>query len=70
MQRRHGGRETTQGEFAYELAQELNRFYRDCHILSEQDKARQGSWLSMCRLVLRGLEIVLGVLGMEIPERM
>jgi arginyl-tRNA synthetase len=57
-------------DFAYALSQEFNRFYRDCHILNEQDKARQGSWMSLAGLVLGELELVLGLLGIEVPERM
>ncbi|MBD3316883.1 MAG: arginine--tRNA ligase [Chitinivibrionales bacterium] len=57
-------------DFIYDLAQEFNRFYRDCHILREPDEARRGSWLSLVNIVLAELELVLGLLGMEIPERM
>ncbi len=57
-------------DFAYALSQEFNRFYRDCHILNEKDTARQGSWMSLASLVLAELELVLGLLGIEVPERM
>lgn len=57
-------------DFAYILAQEFNRFYQGCHILSEKDGSRQSSWLSLVSLVLLELKLVLGILGIEIPERM
>lgn len=57
-------------DFAYSLAQEFNRFYRECHILSEADKAKQESWISLVTLVLSELEVVLNLLGIEIPEKM
>jgi arginyl-tRNA synthetase len=57
-------------DFAYSLAQEFNRFYRECHILNETDSAKQASWISLVGLVLAEMELVLGLLGIEIPERM
>lgn len=57
-------------EFAFNLAQVFSRFYQQCHILSEQDRALQSSWLALSELCLRELELVLGLLGIEIPERM
>jgi len=56
--------------FAYELGQAFSRFYNDCHILKEEDEARRASWLGLSQLVLRELELVLGILGISIPERM
>ncbi len=57
-------------DFAYSLSQEFNRFYRECHILSEEDKARQASWISLIETVLGQMELVLSILGIEIPDRM
>jgi arginyl-tRNA synthetase len=57
-------------DFAYNLAQEFNRFYKDCHILREEDKQKQGSWLSLAQLCLKEFEVLLGLLGIEIPDRM
>lgn len=56
--------------FAYDLGQEFSRFYNECHILSEEDAARQASWLGLSSLVLRELELLLGLLGIDVPERM
>jgi arginyl-tRNA synthetase len=57
-------------DFAYALAREFSRFYDTCHVLSEPDAARRASWLGLTALTLRQLEQVLGLLGIEIPDRM
>jgi arginyl-tRNA synthetase len=57
-------------DFAYNLSKEFSRFYKDCHILREEDLGRQGSWLSLSTLVLREMELVLSLLGITIPDRM
>lgn len=57
-------------EYVYILANEFNRFYNTCHILREEDAARQASWLSVTQLFLKIMEITLHLLGIAIPERM
>ncbi len=57
-------------EYAYELVTDFNRFYEACHILREEDPDRRGSWLALVDLTLRQLELLLGLLVIEIPERM
>ena len=57
-------------EFAYHLAQLFNCFYNQCHILSEADAALQGSWLTLAGLCLAELELLLSLLGIELPDRM
>ena len=57
-------------EYAYELANDFNRFYEACHILREEDKARQASWLTLVDLALRVLALLLDTLGIDLPERM
>lgn len=57
-------------EYAYELVADFNRFYEACHILSEEDPARQASWLTLVETTLRQLELVLNLLGIQVPERM
>jgi arginyl-tRNA synthetase len=57
-------------EHAYAVAQAFSRFYQQCHILSEADEARRGSWISLARLCLLELTELLSLLGMEVPERM
>ncbi|GBD85027.1 arginine--tRNA ligase [bacterium BMS3Abin02] len=57
-------------EFAYDLTTRFNRFYEQCHILSEQDPKRRGSWLSLVAVTLRELILTLDLLGISVPERM
>ena len=57
-------------EYAYELAGSFNRFYDESHILSEPDPSRKSSWLSLVATTLAVLTVVLGLLGIEVPERM
>ena len=57
-------------EYVHGLAASFNRFYDVCHILSEQDPARQASWLSISQLTLEALTTMLHLLGIEVPDRM
>ncbi len=57
-------------EYAYELTTDFNRFYEACHILNEEDAARQASWLGLVEVTLRTLQLLLDLLAIEIPERM
>jgi arginyl-tRNA synthetase len=57
-------------EYVYNLAITFNRFYRDYHILSEPEPARQQSWLALSTYTLAQLELGLGLLGIDVPERM
>jgi len=56
--------------YAFDLGQAFSRFYSECHIMTEKDPARRASWLGLCKLVLREMEFLLGLLGIETPERM
>jgi arginyl-tRNA synthetase len=57
-------------EYAFELAQNFSRFYGEHHILSEPDSGLRASRLGLCALVLAVLTGILGLLGIEVPERM
>ncbi|MEH6404871.1 MAG: arginine--tRNA ligase [Sneathiella sp.] len=57
-------------DHVYTLTQEFNAFYHDCHVLGEEDEAIQASRLKLCAITLRQIETVLGILGIEVPERM
>ncbi|MDH3259842.1 MAG: arginine--tRNA ligase [Acidimicrobiia bacterium] len=57
-------------EYAYDVATQFNRFYEECHILREEDPARQASWLALVDLTLRELHLLLDLLGIEVPEKM
>jgi len=57
-------------EYAYELVAEFSRFYEACHILNEDDSARQQSWISLVATTLGELTLLLELLGINVPERM
>jgi arginyl-tRNA synthetase len=57
-------------EYAFDLAGRFNRFYDTCHILSESDESRRGSWLTLSTWALAALERLLDLLGIEVPDRM
>lgn len=57
-------------EYAFDLSGTLNRFYEQCHILNEEDPARQASWLTLVGTVHRTLSLCLDLLGIEVPEQM
>ncbi len=57
-------------DYAYKVAQEFSSFYGNCHILSEPDEALRGSRLALCALTHRHLQVLLALLGIQIPERM
>jgi arginyl-tRNA synthetase len=57
-------------DYAFELAQRFSRFYSAHHIMSETDTKLRSSRLGLCARTLGGLTRILGLLGIEVPERM
>lgn len=57
-------------EHAYNLAQAFSSFYAACPILPEEDAAIRASRLQLAATTLRQLELVLGLIGLDVPERM
>ena len=57
-------------DYAFTLAQNYSRFYAEHHILSESDLAVRASRLGLCQLTLNVLVKTLGILGIEVPQRM
>jgi arginyl-tRNA synthetase len=57
-------------DYIYGLSQEFNRFYNSSPILHEKDEVLQKSRLAIAEKTLKTIELVLGILGIEIPERM
>ncbi len=60
----------TIAEYAYDVATDFSRFYEHCHILREEDRERQASWLSLVEVTLALQARLLDLLGIEIPDRM
>ncbi len=57
-------------EHAYSLAQAFSSFYAACPILPEEDAAIRASRLQLAATTLRQLELVLGLIGLDVPARM
>lgn len=57
-------------DHVYNLTQEFNAFYHDCHVLGETDLAIRASRLRLCAITLSQIESVLHILGIDVPERM
>ena len=57
-------------EYAYELSQQFNRFYEECHILKEPDAQRQASWLALVEITGNTIRQLLDLLGIAVPHRM
>ncbi len=56
--------------FIYDLANSFNHFYHETKILSEEDAARQASYIALLDLTKRILETCVDLLGFEAPDRM
>ena len=57
-------------DYAFTLAQNFSRFYSEHHILSESDGELRAARLGLCARTLAVLTGILGLLGIEVPERM
>ncbi len=57
-------------KWSFGLAQQFNLFYHRHHILSESDADRKAFLLLLADLVERQLTRALGLMGIEVPERM
>lgn len=57
-------------DYIYGLSQEFNRFYKSSPILHEKDSELQKSRLRIAEITLETIETVLGILGINIPEKM
>jgi arginyl-tRNA synthetase len=56
--------------YCYELAREFNQFYHDYSILGEEDQAIRNFRLVLSKLTSEILFTGMGLLGIEMPERM
>jgi len=54
----------------YELATAYSRFFENCPVLRAESAALRDSRLRLCDLTSRGLRRGLGLLGIDVPERM
>ncbi|HEX6682351.1 MAG TPA: arginine--tRNA ligase [Candidatus Limnocylindrales bacterium] len=56
--------------YLFGLAGAFNAFFRDCRVLQAEDDASRASRLVMCDLTRRTMVQGMGLLGIEVPERM
>ncbi len=56
--------------YCYDLAKEFNGFYHDFQILKEPDANVRAMRLTLCECVAKVIRIGMGLLGIEVPERM
>ena len=56
--------------YSYELAKEFNQYYHDTPILREEDPALLRYRLVLIDTIARTLRSAMGILGIELPERM
>lgn len=56
--------------YAYELAKEFNQYYHDTPILKEADEAVLKYRLELISVLARTLRSAMGLLGIQLPERM
>ncbi|MDF2801748.1 MAG: argS [Anaerocolumna sp.] len=57
-------------QYIYELANAFNSFYHENKIISEENKVKQKSWISLITLVQNILNTGITLLGFEAPDRM
>ena len=56
--------------YCYDLAKEFNGFYHDFPILKEEDEQKRLVRLALCEAVAKVIKTGMGLLGIEVPERM
>jgi len=56
--------------YCYELVKEYNQFYHDFSVLKEEDEKKRAVRLALSEAVSKVIKNGLGLLGIEVPERM
>lgn len=54
----------------YNLASSFSSFYNNHHILNEKDGKKQSNYIALLQLVKKELSMALGVLAIDLPEKM
>ena len=57
-------------ETMFDIAGLFSRFYTENRILACPEKAQRASWLSLCALVRRMLNVMMNIAGLDLPEQM
>ena len=61
---------STIANYCYELTKEYNQFYHDFSILKEEDEDKKLFRIILSKTVAKILKEGMGLLGIEMPERM
>ena len=56
--------------YVYDLAKSFNSFYQDTPILREENRNILMFRLNLCAFVSKAIKNMMGVLGIEVPEKM
>ena len=56
--------------YAYDLVKEYNQFYHDCAIMREEDTALRSLRLALSETTAKVVKSAMGLLGIQVPERM
>ena len=56
--------------YSYDLAKEFNQFYHDFSILKEENGALKNARLLLAKVCAEAIKNAMGMLGIEMPERM
>ncbi len=56
-------------EYLYKLIYTYNRFYSECHILTNEDIELKESWIYLTKIVYEVSKILLDILAIDIPDR-
>ena len=57
-------------QYVYDLAKEYNRFYTDVSVFNAEDELRRNFRIALSSAVARTIRMGMGLLGIEVPERM
>ena len=57
-------------QYVYDLAKEYNRFYTDVSVFNAEDELRRNFRIALSSGVARTIRMGMGLLGIEVPERM
>ena len=57
-------------EYIYKLTSTYNSFYAENKILTEEDDELRDSWIVLTKIVYDINMLILGILGIKVPEKM
>lgn len=57
-------------QYVYDLAKEFNRFYTEVSVFNADDELRRNFRIALSAAVARTIRMGMGLLGIEVPERM